>query len=238
MSKDHVHFEEALERIYKATGTSTQVQLAEVLDIRQSSISDAKRRKSVPADWLLKLYENQGLNPSWIKQGSEPMFLDDDKAKAFEATPDQPRMLFNLGFRSRDEAALNRIKRVPVSTWSGKAHDKRKWIPNKHTNISLPDFLYRQNLVVVRVDGESMTPTLRKGAFIGVDESEHDIKTGEIFAMHLENEGLVLRRMYHNADQGVYELRADNPDFPSFTVPSPNIQQYIVGQVIWVIQEL
>ena len=49
------NFDEILDRIKKATGARTQVELASLLGIRQSSISDAKRRNSVPADWYMKL---------------------------------------------------------------------------------------------------------------------------------------------------------------------------------------
>ena len=73
-------FEEAMERIKKATGARTQVQLAEVLEVRQSSISDAKRRCSVPADWFLKLYRSHGLNPNWLSDGHEPVYLNPDRA--------------------------------------------------------------------------------------------------------------------------------------------------------------
>ena len=69
------HFDQALERIKKATGARTQVQLAEILGIRQSSISDAKRRNSVPADWYLKLYRIYGLNPDWLADSIEPVYL-------------------------------------------------------------------------------------------------------------------------------------------------------------------
>ena len=67
-----VWFEAALERIKLATGAYTQVQLAEVLGVRQSSISDAKRRCSIPPDWFLKLYRSHGLDPNWISDGREP----------------------------------------------------------------------------------------------------------------------------------------------------------------------
>ena len=50
-------FAEIYERIKLSTNSRTQVELAEVLDIRQSSISDAKRRNSVPGDWFMKLFE-------------------------------------------------------------------------------------------------------------------------------------------------------------------------------------
>lgn len=72
-------FGEMFERIQKATGTRTQVELAELLEIRQSSISDAKRRQSIPPDWILKLLESHRVNPEWIKFGMEPMLLPEGK---------------------------------------------------------------------------------------------------------------------------------------------------------------
>lgn len=66
-------FQEVYDRIRYATNARTQVELAEVLEIRQSSISDAKRRDSVPSDWYMKLFEKFGLNPDWLKKGVGPM---------------------------------------------------------------------------------------------------------------------------------------------------------------------
>lgn len=68
-------FEKMYERIQTATKTQTQVELAKLLNIQQSSISDAKRRGSIPPDWVLKLFENHKVNPNWIKYGQEPMLL-------------------------------------------------------------------------------------------------------------------------------------------------------------------
>lgn len=65
-------FTEIYERIKLATNCRTQVELAELLNIRQSSISDAKRRDSVPGDWYMKLFERFGLNPDWLKYGVGP----------------------------------------------------------------------------------------------------------------------------------------------------------------------
>ncbi len=65
----------ALERIFQAAGCRTQQQLAEFLDIRQSAITDAKRRGAIPADWLLKLLRIQGVNPDWILTGKGVHYL-------------------------------------------------------------------------------------------------------------------------------------------------------------------
>lgn len=68
-------FASSYDRIKEATHARTQVELAEVLRIRQSSISDAKRRAQVPDSWLVKLLATYGLNPEWIKTGLGPRYL-------------------------------------------------------------------------------------------------------------------------------------------------------------------
>ena len=64
-----------LARVFEAAGCRTQLELAAVLDIRQSSISDAKRRGAIPSDWLVKLLQLRGVNPGWIMDGIGPKFL-------------------------------------------------------------------------------------------------------------------------------------------------------------------
>ncbi|MGE4552784.1 MAG: helix-turn-helix domain-containing protein [Desulfovibrionaceae bacterium] len=62
-------FAAALLRIHQILGTHTQAQLADKLGIRQSSISDAKRRSSIPPAWLLFLATEYGAHPEWIVRG-------------------------------------------------------------------------------------------------------------------------------------------------------------------------
>ena len=59
----------ALKRFFEAAGCRTQVELAEFLGIKQSSVSDAKERGSIPSDWLLTLWRKKGVNPDWILTG-------------------------------------------------------------------------------------------------------------------------------------------------------------------------
>lgn len=59
----------SLRRVFEAAGCRTQVELAEFLGVRQSSVSDAKKRGSVPAEWLLKLLLLRGINPVWVLTG-------------------------------------------------------------------------------------------------------------------------------------------------------------------------
>ena len=68
-------FHDRIQRIFEALRVThrTQVVLADILDIRQSSISDAKRRASIPAEWLLHLYMQYNIRPEYILNGSLPI---------------------------------------------------------------------------------------------------------------------------------------------------------------------
>lgn len=68
-------FEGQYKRILEAAECRTQVELADLLGIRQSSISDAKRRQSIPSDWLIKLRDKKYINPDWIRSGIGSMQL-------------------------------------------------------------------------------------------------------------------------------------------------------------------
>ena len=60
----------------EAIGIRTQTELAEALGIRQSSISDAKRRMVIPDSWLLRLLLQYRVNPLWILTGGYCRLLD------------------------------------------------------------------------------------------------------------------------------------------------------------------
>lgn len=75
-------FAAAMARIHKITNTRTQVELAAVLGIRQSSISDAKRRQSIPDSWLQTLIWSHDANPRWIVGESDRPYLCEDTTRA------------------------------------------------------------------------------------------------------------------------------------------------------------
>lgn len=65
-------FDEQYSRLHLVTGTRTQVELAAFLGVRQSAISDAKRRRTIPSDWLVVLMRKKNVHPEWILTGNGP----------------------------------------------------------------------------------------------------------------------------------------------------------------------
>jgi len=220
-------FEDAMERIKKATGARTQVQLAEVLDVRQSSISDAKRRCSIPADWFLKLYRSHGLDPDWLAEGVEPVYINASKAKipADTLLREAPAPYGRLNSRGRV---------VPVSTMAGANKDGAIWEPKPVEEISMPESFCRPKLLVVKVDSASMEPVITRGAFVGIDSELRDHPDGDLCAVHFPHQGLTIRRVYMQGD--AFLLKAENDKYSDLTIPASEMAERTVGRVIWVLQ--
>ena len=129
---------QAFERIKEVTGCTTQVTLAEIFDIRQSSVSDAKRRNSIPSDWLLKLLRAKQVNPDWILDGESPKFLVPSE------TPTSPHVIRITEIRPPKECSsqelINELVRRALEKPDFEAIQKQvvgSWFPiNKGENES------------------------------------------------------------------------------------------------------
>lgn len=62
------------QRLFDVTGCHSQLELAGFLGVRQSAISDAKRRGVIPTDWLHFLQKTKGIRPEWILSGTPPQY--------------------------------------------------------------------------------------------------------------------------------------------------------------------
>ena len=63
-------FASQYKRVLKAAGCRTQVELASFLETERSDISAVRRRKTIPIDWLVTLFEKKRTNPNWIYCGT------------------------------------------------------------------------------------------------------------------------------------------------------------------------
>ncbi len=54
-----IAFDDVMQRMYTATGTKGQRELADWLGVRQAFISDARRRNRIPVAWLRELVKRK-----------------------------------------------------------------------------------------------------------------------------------------------------------------------------------
>ncbi|QLA16622.1 LexA family transcriptional regulator [Desulfolutivibrio sulfoxidireducens] len=221
-------FEDAFERIKKSTGLRTQVEVAKLLDIRQSSISDAKRRKSIPDGWLIKLYQLYGLNPNWVLDGEQPQFLGERKGGGLTV------MESSEGYGARKP----KHHTVPVCAMTLPEGAEGGWVETPVESITIADRFHRPSLLVVRMDEEHMEPLIRRGAFVGIDKDRKTIRSGGIYALDLPVEGLVIKRLSYDAENAKILLRSENTGFEDQQISAEEGASRVVGRVVWVLQEL
>lgn len=222
------YFDEVFDRIQRATNRRTQVALAELLEIRQSSISDAKRRNSIPADWYMKLFEKFGLNPDWLKNGSGPMYLRSavGYAQDFEGVNEEDT---SRGFFERGALVSVFSTYIP----------KDKTLDDLQTvgMLNIPASYAIEGLKVIQTSSAANEPFIRKGAYVGVDTTIKQPVSGEYCALILPYEGIVLRKIFTDIQSGKLLLRSDNPEYPDTNVDLSDCEKYMVGKVAWIMQK-
>lgn len=227
-------FDEIFDRIKLATNTRTQVELAEVLDIRQSSISDAKRRNSIPSDWYMKLFEKFGLNPDWLKKGLGPMYLRTENGYEPVDGPN-PGILFEAGRYGEPEASG---VLVTVYSMSCDGSDEEGWKLRPESKLNIPQNFASPSVEVVRMDAASMEPVVRRGAYVGLDTAQRNVVSGELYGVYVPFEGLALKRIFLDAENSRFILRSENRSHPDQYVSVDKIGSRIHGRTVWVLQEI
>lgn len=76
MSDTSNSFEKQMQRVYAITGAKTQVELAALLDVKQSTVANSKKRRNVPDRWLIRLLCRLSVNPDWVLTGKGKPYLD------------------------------------------------------------------------------------------------------------------------------------------------------------------
>lgn len=227
-------FNDIYERMRMATGCRTQMELADVLEIRQSSISDAKRRDSVPGDWYMKLFDRFGLNPDWLKQGVGPLYLRaNGQYGAFDAS---------AGL-SEQAAAFGepRTKGQLVSVYDMRCdYSDRKARPalTSQRSVCLPMSCLGEKTVVLEMAGDNMRPVVTAGALLGVDTGDASVVSGKLYALFAPHEGLIVRRIFLDESQSGYLLRSEAPEFPETHLQPDALAKRLFGRIVWIFQEL
>lgn len=254
-------FDETYERMKSATNARTQMELAEMLEIGQSSISDAKRRKSIPAEWFLRLHDKFGLNIDWLRGKDVPMYdvaAPQPRMPVEESSPLQQNRTSENGFGAmapsvcaftesgdnflvalvrEDAPALPSSKGVMLRVYETACDYEDGMSEPEFTvrdHILFPEFLIEKGTRVFVVDSDVMAPTLRKGAHVGVAKSH--LVSGEVYAVLMPLEGVAFRRIVQDTESGMFVLSFDQPGLQSSRLSATTLQSRLLGKVIWTVQ--
>ena len=209
-------FASFFDRVTAETGIRSQTELAAVLGINRSAITQAKKKGNIPAGWILGLSRKFGLNPDWLekgigrpKQGSAGQ--DDEFAKI-------PKVNARLCAGDGSFEVGSNIQ--------GYYAFRKDWLSRKGS---------ADTMVLMDIFGNSMAPELKDGDTVLVDESQKAIIAGALYAVGIEDTVMVKRVEKHPNN---LVLQSDNKDYaPIFLNESEMNMARIIGKVVWVARE-
>lgn len=222
-------FNDIYKRILHVANVQTQMELAHILDISQSSISDAKRRQSIPSDWLIKLYDKFRVNPDWLREKKEPVYM--------RSLPELGKTHKNI--LQEDTENLGFI--APVFSTKCKLDNGKLFFTTIEETI-LPKTLQKNSDLVFAYNATGMEPVLPKFCLLGVntkkDENNHiPMISGEIYALHTDPEGIIFRRLIQDMSTEDYMLYFEDTRFQPSRISLDNIRKRLIGKLSWVLHK-
>ena len=229
-------FGDVYRRIQLATNTKTQNDLAAILEVRQSSISDAKRRHAIPPGWFLTLFEKFGLSQDWLRYGIGPMYLRTEQGYVPQELPTEGAQADPSHYG--DPMAKCAITTV-YSMHCRPNGDSRIPELDPAGKLALPYSFAGPDTLVLRMHGNDMAPTVQQDAYFGVATAETQAVSGGVFVLKEEHVGLLVRRVFLDCGSTLrYVLRPDDARFPESMLQPEEFAERIVGRVRWVMQEV
>ena len=211
-------FESFLQRVFEATGITSQNELAAALKVNRSAVTQARKKNAIPAGWILKLYKSYGLNPDWVETGSGPTFLrtTNGSDSTFKKIPKVKARLCAGGGSFEVGAEIE-----------GYYAFRKDWLTKKGT---------LSKMVLMDIFGNSMEPEIKNGDTILIDEAQKDILAGAIYAVGIDDTIMVKRLEKH---PHTLVLLSDNQDYSPIYLKGNDMNSVrIIGKVVWICREL
>ena len=211
-------FNSFLQRLYDSTDLANLSELAKVLGVNRSAVSQARKKDTVPSTWLLQLYRRFNLNPDWLEKGAGPAFLNpsSDVQMAFQSIPKVRARLCAGGGSFEVTADV-----------VGYYAFKQNWLQQRGT---------AKEMVLMDVFGNSMAPEIKDGDTVLIDQSQKAIIAGTIYAVGIEDTIMVKRIERHPRK---LVLLSDNKEYAPLYLADEEIGGIrIIGKVLWICREL
>ena len=209
------NFSPFFKRISDATGIRSQTELASVLKVNRSAITQAKRTDSVPANWVLQLSKAFGLNPEWVENGKGEKFIRDYEKTQFEQVPKVKARL------SAGGGSFEITHEIQGFYSFRKDWLRKRGVPNQ--------------MALMDIFGNSMDPELKDGDTVLVDQSQKAILAGAVYAVGIEDTVMVKRVEKH---PNKLVLLSNNEAYSPIFLQGHELDTIrIIGKVIWSCRE-
>ena len=210
-------FEIFMKKISGALGLRNQNELSAVIGVNSSSITQARKRDKIPANWILQLCLKYGLNPNWLEKDIGPAFIQPFN-NAEEEFMQIPKVRARLCAGGGSFEVGSEIE--------GYYSFRNDWLSRKGN---------ADKMVLMDIFGNSMEPELKEGDVVLIDESQKDVLAGSIYAVGIDDTIMVKR--LEKRPKGL-ALLSDNTKNETIYMEGEDLNRVrIIGKVVWVGRE-
>ncbi|MDD2467734.1 MAG: S24 family peptidase [Desulfobulbus sp.] len=245
---DQNQFEESWERVEKLTGWKKHKELADFLGISGSSVSGTKSRGNFPLEWAYKIAADFGGSTDWIIDGKGPMRPGMDQEQLSRpAYKEVERM------DPPQSCTVDAAGRISIPRWQNPDPEMFDYVPLAEAQLSAgggcfvlseemegyyafrKNWLSRvassaKNLVLMRVQGDSMHPTIQDGDTVMIDTGRVSIKEGMLYALRFNSTIMVKRLAFRTG--GRIQIISDNrQEYDPFEADVKDL--HLIGEIIF-----
>jgi phage repressor protein C with HTH and peptisase S24 domain len=204
-------------KVSDVIGLRNQNELSAVIGVSSSSITQARKRDKIPANWILQLCLKYGLNPNWLEKDIGPVFIQpfNNAGEEFMQIP-KVRARLCAGGGSFEVG----------SEIEGYYSFRKDWLSRKGN---------ADKMVLMDIFGNSMEPELKEGDVVLIDESKKDILAGSIYAVGIDDTIMVKR--LEKRPKGL-ALLSENIKNETIYMEGEDLNRVrLIGKVLWVGRE-
>ena len=229
--------DEILNRIITLKKLKNDAGLARFLSVRPAIVSNWRSRGTIPYDIVFSFCEHNDISLDYLIRGKGPIHAriydeesnDIPSRRAPEEVEEKPAVYSpdnEFVYISQVDGRISAGQgRVPENVVDVKVAFRKDWIRRKGNP---------RNMVLIKVEGDSMEPSLLSGDLVLVDRNRKYVDPqGGIYALALDDI-IMVKRVQMLADR--VRIISDNLKYEAFEVPVERLK--VNGKVIWFAREL
>ena len=251
MTEDERTYREKLgQRISLARGDRSQISFAEDLGVNKNTLLGYEKGRVVPDILTVrKICTLSGVNWDWLASGEgrmrpEEQGVIEERSLSTREIKEMPQP---------QTCMVDANGNIVIPRWQNPDSEMFDYIPMAEAQLSAGGgcfvlsediegyYAFRKtwlsrvassakNLVLMRVQGDSMSPTIQDGDTVMIDTGRLSIKEGMLYALRV-NSTIMIKRLSLRLDGKVLIISDNRNEYDPFEAETKNL--HIIGQVIF-----
>lgn len=218
------------ERIKLATNTRNASSLAAKLGISNQAVSNQLKKDIIPNSWIITLSLKYGISSDWLLYGVGDMQLNNSNKENSLCSNSSDKIISTLN----DDYVIIPLVEARLSAGGGSFLTSSEVEQDFYFAKFFIDRMGNsENMVAMRVSGDSMEPEVYDNDIVLIDQSKKDIYPSKIYAVAFDD-CIYLKRIDKLPNQII--LKSSNPNYAPIGIDindQTEDQFKIIGQALW-----